>query len=144
QHIATELCGRYYLDREPLPALALHTDTSLITATANDSSFGQIFARQVRALASPEDVVIAISTSGNSENVLEGVKAARARGCKIAGLTGAGGGCLKDLADCCICVPSTDTPRIQEAHILIGHIVCELVERELFQAASGRSNSSQD
>jgi D-sedoheptulose 7-phosphate isomerase len=139
QHIAAELCGRYYLDRDPLPALALHANTSLITATANDSSFGQIFARQVQALANREDIVIAISTSGNSGNVIEGVKTARARGCKTVGLTGARGGCLKELADCCICVPSGDTPRIQEAHILIGHIVCELVEQQLFPSVSGGS-----
>lgn len=132
QHIAAELGGKYYLQRPPLAALALHTNTSLVTAIGNDSSYDNIFALQVQALAGPQDLVIGISTSGTSENVLAGIRVAKAKGSRTVGLTGASGGSLKKLADCCICVPSTDTPRIQEAHILIGHIICELVENRLF------------
>ena len=132
QHIATELVGRYYLERAPLAALALHTDTSLLTAVANDSSFDNVFARQVEALATAADLAIGISTSGNSENVIRAIQAAHAKGCRTVGLTGRSGGRLKEIADCCICVPSGDTPRIQEAHILIGHIMCELVEQQMF------------
>ena len=136
QHIAAELGGKFYLNRAPLPALALHANTSLLTAVANDYSFSQVFARGVQALAREGDVVIGISTSGNSENVLEGMKEARAMRARTVVLTGSSGGRLKDEADCCICVPSDDTPRIQEAHILIGHIICELVEHQIFSALS--------
>jgi D-sedoheptulose 7-phosphate isomerase len=135
QHIAAELGGRYYLDRAPLPALALHANTSLVTAIGNDTSFGRIFAQQVEALATPADLVIGISTSGNSENVIEGIRAARRKGSRTVGLTGSSGGRLKELVDGCIAVPSADTPRIQEAHILIGHIICELVENRIFSPA---------
>ena len=137
QHIAAELGGKYYFQRPPLAALALHTNTSLVTAIGNDLSYDRIFALQVLALAGPHDVVIGISTSGTSENVLAGIRVAKAQGSRTIGLTGASGGSLKELADCCICVPSSDTPRIQEAHILIGHIVCELVENRLFSAGQG-------
>jgi len=132
QHLAAELVGRYYHDRVALPALALTVNTSTLTAISNDYSFEEVFARQLEALGQPGDVAFAISTSGNSENVLRGVRAAKARGLLTVGLTGYGGGQLKSLVDYCICVPSKDTPRIQEAHILIGHILCELIERELF------------
>jgi D-sedoheptulose 7-phosphate isomerase len=132
QHIAAELGGKYYLDRPPLAAFAMHTNTSLLTAIGNDYSFAQVFARQIEAAANPGDVAIAITTSGNSENILEAAKTARARQATTVGLTGASGGRLKRLVDYCLCVPSTDTPRIQEGHILIGHILCELVEAELF------------
>lgn len=137
QHIAAELGGKYYFQRPPLAALALHTNTSLVTAIGNDLSYDRIFALQVQALAGPHDVVIGISTSGASENVIAGIRVAKAQGSRTIGLTGASGGSLKELADCCICVPSSDTPRIQEAHILIGHIVCELVENRLFSAGQG-------
>ena len=137
QHIAAELGGKYYLDRPPLPALALHANTSLLTAIGNDYSFAEVFARPIRALAVAGDVAIGISTSGNSDNVIEGVKVARAKGAKTVGLTGATGGRLKELVDYCLCVPATDTPRIQEAHILIGHIICELVEQQLFAKPTG-------
>lgn len=137
QHLAAELGGRFYLDRAPLPALALPANNSLMTAVGNDISFAQVFARPVQALAAADDVVIGISTSGNSENVIEGVKVARANGAKTVALTGASGGRLKELVDCCICVPSADTPRIQEAHILIGHIICELVEDRMFAHSAG-------
>ena len=137
QHIAAELGGRFYLDRAPLPALALHSNTSLLTAIGNDSSFSEIFSRQVQALAVAGDVAIGISTSGNSENVIAGIQAARAKDARTVGLTGSSGGRLQSTVDCCISVPSADTPRIQEAHILIGHIICELVENCIFGVGSG-------
>jgi D-sedoheptulose 7-phosphate isomerase len=132
QHIAAELAGRYYMDRKPLPAEALTVNTSILTAIGNDYGFEQIFARQVEALGNPGDIAIGISTSGNSPNVIEGVRAAKRKGMITIGLTGADGGQLKNEVDYYICVPSKDTPRIQEAHILIGHIWCELIERALF------------
>jgi D-sedoheptulose 7-phosphate isomerase len=132
QHIAAELAGRYYMDRKPLPAEALTVNTSILTAIGNDYGFEQIFARQVEALGNPGDIAIGISTSGNSPNVIEGIRAAKRKGMITIGLTGADGGQLKNEVDYCICVPSKDTPRIQEAHILIGHIWCELIERALF------------
>ena len=136
QHIAAELEGRYLHDRPALHALALHTNTSALTAIANDYGYARVLARQVEAAVRPGDVVIGISTSGNSENILEGVRAARAQGAVTVALTGAGGGRLKNLVDHCLAVPSAETPRIQEAHILIGHILCELVEQELFPRAA--------
>lgn len=132
QHIAAELVGKYYQDRKPLPAEALTVNTSSLTAIGNDYAFERIFARQVEALGNPGDVAIGISTSGNSPNVIEGIRAAKSKGMITIGLTGADGGRLKHEVDYCICVPSKDTPRIQEAHILIGHIWCELIEQALF------------
>jgi len=132
EHIAAELAGRYYMDRKPLPAEALTVNTSILTAIANDYGFEQIFARQVEALGNPGDIAIGISTRGNSPNVIEGIRVAKRKGMITIGLTGADGGQLKNEVDYCICVPSKDTPRIQEAHILIGHIWCELIERALF------------
>lgn len=132
QHIAAELVGKYYINRKPLPAEALTVNTSVLTAIGNDYAFEQIFARQVEALGNPGDVAIGISTSGNSPNVIEGVRAARRKGMVTVGLTGDDGGQLKNEVDYCICVPSKDTPRVQEAHILIGHIWCELIEQALF------------
>lgn len=132
QHIAAELVGKYYMDRKPLPAEALTVNTSSLTAIGNDYAFERIFARQVDALGNLGDVAIGISTSGNSPNVIEGIRAAKSKGMITIGLTGADGGQLKNEVDYCICVPSQDTPRIQEAHILIGHIWCELIERALF------------
>lgn len=132
QHIAAELTGKYYMDRKPLPAIALTVNTSSLTAIGNDYGFEKIFARQVEALGNPGDVAIGISTSGNSLNVIQGVRAAKRKGMITIGLTGAEGGLLKSEVDYCICVPSRDTPRIQEAHILIGHIWCELIEQALF------------
>jgi len=132
QHIAAELGGKYYMDRKPLPAEALTVNTSTLTAIGNDYGFEQIFARQVEALGNPGDIAIGISTSGNSPNVIEGIRAAKKKGMITIGLTGADGGQLKNEVDYCICVPSKDTPRIQEAHIMIGHIWCELIERALF------------
>lgn len=132
QHIAAELVGKYYMDRRPLPAEALTVNTSSLTAIGNDYAFERIFARQVEALGNPGDVAIGISTSGNSPNVIEAIRAAKKKGMITIGLTGAEGGRLRNEVDYCICVPSKDTPRIQEAHILIGHIWCELIEQALF------------
>jgi D-sedoheptulose 7-phosphate isomerase len=132
QHIAAEFVGRFARERAPLPALALTTDTSALTAIGNDYGFEQVFARQVRALGRPGDVAVAISTSGRSPNVLAGVGAARERGMTVIGLAGRGGGALAEAADICITVPSDDTARIQECHLTIEHAMCEAVERLLF------------
>jgi len=132
QHIAAELVGRYKLLRPALPALALTTDTSALTAIGNDYGYSAVFARQVEAHARPGDVVIAISTSGNSPSVLEGVATARRQGAVTVGLTGGNGGKLCAVVDQCIIVPAHQTPHIQQAHIIIGHIVCDLVEQALF------------
>lgn len=143
QHLAAELVGRFRLERAPLPALALTTDTSALTAIANDWDFGEIFARQVEALGKPGDLAIALSTSGTSRNVLRGVEAARARGLKTIGLTGGDGGRLAALVDLALVVPSRSTARIQEVHIIIGHALCEVVDRafarpESTSGATGR------
>jgi len=132
QHVAGELVGRFLMDRRALPAIALTTDTSILTAVGNDFGFEQVFARQVQALAEEGDVAVGISTSGNSPNVLLGIQAAQERGATTVALTGAAGGRLKGLADLCVCVPSEHTPAVQEAHIAIWHAVCDVVERELF------------
>jgi D-sedoheptulose 7-phosphate isomerase len=133
QHIAAELVGRYLRDRPALPAVALTVNSSSITAIANDYSYDVVFARQLEALGSAGDMAIGISTSGNSRNVLLGIEAAKRKGMASVGLTGLAGGQLKGLADRCICVPSADTPRVQEVHILVGHILSEIVETELFE-----------
>ena len=132
QHIAAEFVGRFAFDRPPLAAIALSVNTSSITAIGNDYDFDLIFSRQIEALGRPGDVVIGISTSGNSNNVLRAVSVARNLGLHTVGLTGGTGGKLKHSVDFCICVPSDETPRIQECHILIGHIISELVEESLF------------
>jgi D-sedoheptulose 7-phosphate isomerase len=132
QHIATEFVSRFYLDRPALPAQALTVNTSLLTAIANDDSFDAIFARQLEALGRPGDVAVGLSTSGNSRNVIEGLRAARRLGMVSVLMTGATGGLAKGEADHWVSVPSDDTPRIQEAHIMIGHIWSELVEASLF------------
>lgn len=135
QHIAAELSGKFYLDRAPLFAEALHGNTSYLTAVANDYSFDEIFARLVRAKGRERDVLIGISTSGKSRNVINALEAANEIGMVTVGLTGASGGNMAGLCKYLVQVPSIDTPRIQEAHILIGHVICEIVEKELF---SGR------
>ena len=132
QHIASELVGRYKLERGGLPVYALTVNTSSLTAIGNDYSFDVVFARQLEALGSSGDVAVGISTSGNSRNVLLAIEAAKNKGLVSVGLTGRGGGQLRKLADRCICVPSEETPRVQEAHILIGHLLSEMVEVELF------------
>lgn len=132
QHIAAELSGRFYKDREPLFAEALHVNTSYLTAVANDYSYDEVFSRLVKAKGKPGDVLIGISTSGNSPNIIKAIETANQLGLITIGLTGQTGGKMKDLCKYLINVPSTDTPRIQEAHITIGHIICEIVEKELF------------
>lgn len=132
QHLAAEFVGRFVRERRPLPALALTTDTSLLTAVGNDYGFDEVFVRQVTALGQPGDVAVGITTSGNSPNVLLAIKEARARGLKTIGLAGKDGGALRDAVDVPIIVPSPITARIQECHITIGHLLCELMEEELF------------
>ena len=131
QHIAAELSGRFKLDRKPLFAEALHVNTSFLTAVANDYSFDVVYSRLLEAFGKEGDILIAISTSGNSENVVNAVLKGKELGLKTIGLTGKTGGRLKNLVDILINVPSCNTPRIQEAHITIGHIICELVEKKL-------------
>jgi D-sedoheptulose 7-phosphate isomerase len=132
QHLAAELSGRFLRERPSLSGWALTTNSSAMTAIGNDYSFDQIFARQVQGIGSPGDIAFAISTSGNSSNVLNAVALARSKELVSIGLTGNSGGKLRDLVDHCIRVPSDQTPRIQEVHILTGHILCELVDEELF------------
>ncbi len=131
QHIAGELVGQFALKRQAFPAIALTTNTSILTAVANDYGYDAVFSRQIEALVNEKDVVIGISTSGNSPNVVEAIEMAKMKGAKTIGLTGGNGGKLAEVADLVLIVPSDITPRIQEAHITIGHIVCELVEKEL-------------
>lgn len=131
QHIAAELAGKLYFDREPLPAIALTTNTSTLTAIANDYSYEEVFARQVRGLANKGDVVIGISTSGNSRNVILGLEEARNKAATTVAFIGEDGK-LRETVDYTLSIPSRDTPRIQEAHILAGHIICYLVEQMLF------------
>ena len=137
QHIAAEFVGRFAFDRAALPALALSVNTSCVTAIGNDYGFDRVFSRQIEAIARPGDVAIGITTSGNSPNVLNAMTAARKIRVHTVGLTGRNGGKLKECVDYCICVSSDETPRIQECHILVGHIISELVERELFHEQSG-------
>jgi len=141
QHIAAELVGRFAFDRPALPALALSVNSSCVTAIGNDYGFDRVFSRQLEALARPGDIAIAISTSGNSTNVLHAISTARKIGLKTIGLTGRSGGNLRNAVDYCICVPSNETPRIQECHILVGHIISELVEREIFHEEGSVSGS---
>jgi len=132
QHIATELVGRFAFDRPALPALSLAENFSSVTAISNDHGFEQVFSRQIEALGRPGDIAIAISTSGNSPNVLHGVVTANHGDLLTVGLTGRAGGKLRSLVKECICAPSEETPRIQECHTLIGHILSQIVEQELF------------
>ena len=134
QHIAAELVGRFRLNRKALPAIALTTNSSILTALSNDFGYEESFVRQLEALARARDVVIAISTSGQSPNILRGVETARAQDCYTVGLTGKSGGQLAGRVDLLLAVPSEDTQRIQEAHCLLGHMYCELVERILFRS----------
>jgi len=132
QHIAAEFVSRFNFDRPGLPAMALTTDTSILTAVGNDYGYDQLFRRQIEANGQRGDVFLGISTSGNSPNILKALEAARLKGITTFGLTGITGGKMRDLCDYCLCVPSADTPRIQEAHILIGHTLCAMVELALF------------
>ncbi len=132
QHFAAEIVSRFRMERRALPAIALSTDTSILTAIGNDYGFERAFVRQVEALAQPGDVVVGISTSGTSRNVLLALESARTAGCRTVGLLGRDGGTIAALSDLALVVPSSDTPRIQEGHITIIHIVCDLVEKKLF------------
>lgn len=132
QHLAAELSGRFYFDRPPLNAEALHCNTSYLTAVGNDYGYEHIFSRLLAGTGHAGDVLVGISTSGNSQNIVNAFEKAREMGIKTVAMTGRGGGKMKELADLCLNVPSTDTPRIQEAHIMVGHIICELVETTLF------------
>ncbi len=132
QHIAAEFVGRFKIERRPLPAIAFTTDTSLLTAVGNDYGFEEVFARQVRGLGQPGDLFIGISTSGNSPNVLRAISACREMGVTTVGFTGSGGGGMASDCDLLLAVPSSETPRIQESHILLGHLLCELVDDRLF------------
>lgn len=132
QHLAAEFSGRFYKDRKALPAEALHCNTSYLTAVANDYSYDVIYARLVEGLGTTGDVLIGLSTSGNSSNIVRAFETAKDKGLITIGFTGLSGGIMKNYSDFLFNVPSTDTPRIQESHILIGHIICQLVEEKLF------------
>ncbi|RYY86297.1 MAG: SIS domain-containing protein [Chitinophagaceae bacterium] len=132
QHLAAEFSGRFYTDRKALPAEALHCNTSYLTAVANDYSYDVVYARLVEGICGSGDVLVGLSTSGNSANIVRAFESARAMGVHTVGFTGAGGGVMKGLSDYLLNVPSTDTPRIQESHILLGHIICQLVEEKYF------------
>jgi D-sedoheptulose 7-phosphate isomerase len=136
QHLAAEMEGRFAFDRRPLPALALHANVSTLTAIGNDYGYEQVYTRTLRAHARPGDVVVAISTSGTSKNVVAAAKLKSELGIKVIALTGEGGGMLAELADVLIAVPSKSTARIQESHIIAGHLLCEWVEREMFASAA--------
>jgi len=141
QHIAAEFVGRFAFDRPALPALALSVNSSSLTAIANDYGFDTVFSRQMEALGRAGDIAIGISTGGNSSNVIRAMRTAKKIGLQTVGMTGCTGGELKTVVDLCICVPSNETPRIQECHILVGHIISELVERTIFHEQSCVSGS---
>ena len=132
QHLASELTGRYLIDRDPLFAVALHTNSSFVTAVSNDFSFDEIYSRKLKAIGKEGDILIALSTSGNSSNIINALNQAKKMGVHTVGLSGKTGGEMSTLCEQLIAIPSMETPRIQECHILIGHTICEIVERELF------------
>ena len=132
QHLAAEFTGRFYLDREPLFAEALHVNSSYMTAVANDYGFDAVYARLVKAFGNKGDILVALSTSGNSSNIIEALAAAKEKGMITVGFTGVTGGKMKKHCDYLVNIPSKDTPRIQESHIMVGHIICELIEKNLF------------
>lgn len=133
QHLAAELSGRFYFDRQPLSADALHCNTSFLTAVANDYSYDVIYSRLISGLGRNGDVLVGLSTSGNSKNIVNAFNKAKEMGIYTIGLTGSKGGDMKSVADSCICIPSDDTPRVQESHIMVGHIICEIIESTLFE-----------
>ena len=133
QHLAAEFSGRFYTDRDPLPSEALHCNSSYMTAVANDYGYDVVYSRIVKGTGKPGDVLVSLSTSGNSVNIIKAMEQAKELGMINVGLTGETGGKMKALCDKLINVPSKDTPRIQESHIMIGHIICQLVEQELFK-----------
>ncbi len=132
QHLAAEFSGRFYIDRDALPAEALHCNTSYLTAVANDYSYDEIYARLLKGIGIKGDVLIGLSTSGNSKNIVRAFEVAKQKEMTTIGFTGETGGHMKPLSDLLVNIPSTDTPRIQECHMLLGHIICELAEAELF------------
>lgn len=138
QHLAAEFTGRYLREREALPALALNANSSSLTAIGNDYGFDVVFARQLEALGREGDVAVGISTSGNSLNVVRGLEVAKSKSVYSVAFTGASGGMMKKIADCTICIPSDETPRIQECHILTGHIICEIAELAFIESLGGR------
>jgi D-sedoheptulose 7-phosphate isomerase len=132
QHLAAEFSGRFYTDREALPAEALHCNTSYITAVANDYSYDVVYSRMINGIGRPGDILIGLSTSGNSKNIVEAFKTAKLKNMITIGFTGESGGVMKNISDYLLNVPSSDTPRIQESHIMLGHIICQLVEEKYF------------
>lgn len=143
QHIAAELVSRFYFDRPALPAIALTTDTSILTAIGNDYGYEQLFARQIEALGKTDDVLLVLSTSGQSKNIIEAIKTGKRKGLTVFGFSGESGGEMASLCDLCLKVPSKSTPRIQEVHILAGHLVCAYIEKELFAKSFGPKTSPQ-
>lgn len=135
QHLAAEFSGRFYTDRDALPAEALHVNTSYLTAVANDYSYDVVYSRIIKGIGKKGDVLVGLSTSGNSANIVKAFEMAKEKEMITIGLTGANGGKMKDLSDYLLNAPSTDTPRIQESHILLGHIICQLVEEQYFNTA---------
>ena len=133
QHLSAEFSGRFYSDRDPLPSEALHCNTSYLTAVANDYGYDVVYSRMVKGMGKAGDVLVGLSTSGNSVNIINAVDAAKKVGMITVGLTGEAGGKMKTMCDHLVNVPSNDTPRIQESHIMVGHIICQLVEQELFK-----------
>jgi len=134
QHLAAEFSGRFYIDRKALPAEALHCNTSYLTAVANDYSYDLVYARLIEGISNKGDILFGLSTSGNSKNIINAFDICRKSGVHTVGFTGETGGLMKEKSDCLLNVPSIDTPRIQESHIMIGHIICELVEKNYFSA----------
>jgi D-sedoheptulose 7-phosphate isomerase len=132
QHLAAEFSGRFYTDRKALPAEALHCNTSYLTAVANDYSYDVVYARLIEGIANKGDVLVGLSTSGNSGNIVKAFEVAKQKGIITVGFTGITGGVMKEISDHLVNVPSTDTPRIQESHIMLGHIICQLVEEKVF------------
>ncbi len=132
QHLASELSGKFYLDRAALPSEALHVNTSFLTAVANDFGYDKVYARMIDAHGRRGDILICLSTSGNSGNILNAISKAKEKGLKVIGMSGKSGGDMKELCDLIYLVPSNDTPRIQECHITMGHIICQLIEKEMF------------
>ncbi|MBF0584534.1 MAG: D-sedoheptulose 7-phosphate isomerase [Magnetococcales bacterium] len=143
QHIAGELVSRFYFDRPALPALALTTDSSILTAIGNDYGYEMVFARQIEGNGVAGDLFLAISTSGNSASILKAITTARQRGLHVVGLTGASGGAMAPLCDLCLKLPSSITPRIQEGHILVGHLLCAYIERGMFGSQDPNATPSQ-
>jgi D-sedoheptulose 7-phosphate isomerase len=133
QHLAAEFSGRFYKDRKALPSEALHCNTSYLTAVANDYSYDAVYSRIIDGIGNKGDVLVGLSTSGNSNNIIQAFETARLKGVVTIGLTGTSGGKMKAISDVLLNVPSNDTPRIQESHIMIGHIICQLVEERIFQ-----------